>query len=72
MAQSASLPVSVPAPALEPEPPEPALGAVLAPLALGHSPVLSQGVIAVLQAYSVVRNSHSPSVGDASHVPSPG
>ena len=32
----------------EPEPPVPGLGVVLAPLALGHSPALSQGVIAVL------------------------
>jgi hypothetical protein len=55
MIQSAFLPVPAPAlelaPEPEPEPPVPALGAVLAPLAplaLGHSPALSQGVIAVL------------------------
>jgi hypothetical protein len=64
MIQSAFLPVPVPVPAPvlelepepalepEPEPPVPGLGAVLAPLALGHSPALSQGVIAVPQAYS--------------------
>ena len=77
MIQSALLPVPVlaPAPVLElapepePEPPIPGLGAVLAPLALGHSPASSQGVIAVLQGYSVDGNRHSPSVGDASHVP---
>jgi hypothetical protein len=59
MIQSAFLPVPVLAPVpvlgleleLEPGPepePEPPVGAVLAPLALGHSPGLSQGVIAVL------------------------
>ena len=65
MIQSAFLPVPVPAlapvPELElelepaPEPPVPGLGAVLAPLALGHSPASSQGVIAVPQDYSVDR-----------------
>jgi hypothetical protein len=48
------VPVLAPAPVLElelvpePELPLPGLGAVLAPLALGRSPALSQGVIAVL------------------------
>lgn len=42
------VPVPVPEPELELEPLAPVLGAVLAPLALGHSPALSQGVIAVL------------------------
>jgi hypothetical protein len=65
MIQSAFIPV----PVLEPEPPVPGLGAVLAPLALGHSPALLHGVTAVPQDYSVDGNRHSPSVGDASHVP---
>lgn len=73
MIQFAFLPVSVLVLVLElgpvPGPPIPALGAVLAPLALGHSPALSKRVIAVAQTYSVDGNCHSPSVEDASHVP---
>lgn len=77
MTLSAFLPVPVLAPApglelvpeLEPEPPVPGLGAVLAPLALGRSPALLHGVTTVPQGYSVDGNRHSPSVGDASHAP---